>query len=169
MVYEVGCRHLLPWQALNYVRQRKSLDDGDYGRQRHQQQFIKAVAKAALSQGLTDPRKLDKVLTAAGKALTVDYQNGSLAEWVFLAKGLPLENMIMLEANGGKYASVDCPDGSSCQQLTPDSLKMYQAVKNDTLPAFIQAHPDWIAEQSGTPLVVGPSGGPSVPPSTPAR
>ncbi len=171
MVYKVGCRDLLPWQALDYVRQRKSLDDGDYGRQRHQQQFIKAIAKAALSQGLTDPIKLNRVLTAAGKALTVDLGSGDLTDWVFLVKGLPIENMIMLAANGGKYASVTCPDGSSCQVLNKDSLDMFAAVKGDTLPAFIRAHPTWVAEQSGT--VAGPSGAPSASPSgkpsTPAK
>jgi len=46
MVYNPGeCRRFQGWEALDYVRQRKSLVDGDYGRQRHQQQFIKALAK----------------------------------------------------------------------------------------------------------------------------
>jgi len=44
-VYNQGCRHLQPWEALDYVRQRENLPLGDYDRQRHQQQFMDAVFK----------------------------------------------------------------------------------------------------------------------------
>ncbi len=46
-VYPKGKQHLKGWQALDYVRQRyaeNGVPDGDYGRQRHQQQFVKAMA-----------------------------------------------------------------------------------------------------------------------------
>jgi LCP family protein required for cell wall assembly len=145
MVYEQGCRHLLPWQALDFVRQRHSLSSGDYGRQRHQQQFLKAVAKAAMNQGLTDPIKLDRVLTATGKALTVDPGRASLTDWIFTLKGLGADGLTLLNTNGGSFAAVECPDGSSCQMLTPDSEQMFAAAKNDTLPAFIQQHPTWVS------------------------
>src|SRR6185437_14787740 len=62
-VYEPGCQHLAAWQALDYVRQRELIPDGDYGRQRHQQQFLQAVLKEATGAGvLTSPVKLDRVL-----------------------------------------------------------------------------------------------------------
>jgi polyisoprenyl-teichoic acid--peptidoglycan teichoic acid transferase len=145
MVYKKGCQHLKPWQALDFVRQRHSLATGDYGRQRHQQQFIKAVAKAAMSQGLTDPVKLNQVMTAAGKALTVDPGTASLTDWIFVLKGLGIANMTMLKTNGGAFAPMTCPNGESCEVLTPDSLAMFTAAKNDALPAFISKHPTWVA------------------------
>jgi LCP family protein required for cell wall assembly len=154
MVYLPGCRHLLPWQALDYVRQRHSVAGGDYGRQRHQQQFIKAIAKEAMSQGLTDPLKLNKVIGAAGKALTVDRGAApSLTDWIFALKGININNLNVMLTNGGKYASLTCPDGSSCQQLTADSLKMFDAAKSDTLPQFIATHPTWVdaGQPAGTP------------------
>ena len=68
--YKVGTYHLQGWEALDYVRQRYGLPRSDYDRQRHQQQFIKAMAKQALSKDvITNPAKLDKVLKAAGSAL----------------------------------------------------------------------------------------------------
>src|SRR5207245_2014286 len=70
-VYLPGCRHLEPWQALDYVRQRH-LRDGDYDRQRHQQQFLKALAKKAMSSGMSDPIGLDRVLVSVAHTLTVD-------------------------------------------------------------------------------------------------
>src|SRR5205823_5729871 len=73
-VYEVGCRHMAPWQALDYARQRKSIPDGDYGRQRHQQQLLKAIFDEARHQGVaTSPRKLDAMIRAVGSSLTVDF------------------------------------------------------------------------------------------------
>ncbi len=154
MVYLPGCQHLQPWQALDFVRQRHSVAGGDYGRQRHQQQFIKAIAKEAFSQGLTDPLKLNRVIGAAGKALTVDRGAAkSLTDWIFALKGISLDNLNVMLTNGGTYASIDCPDGSSCQQLTADSVKMFQAAKDDTMPAFVAAHPTWLdaGQPVGTP------------------
>ena len=143
-VYPKGCQRLKPWQALDFVRQRHS-DNGDYDRQRHQQQFLKAVAKAATSQGLTNPARLDRVMTTAGKTLTVDAGAASLTDWIFVLKGIGAEHMTLLNTNGGAYASLKCPDGSSCQKLTPDSELMFAAAMNDTLPAFIRQHPTWVA------------------------
>jgi len=158
MVYEVACRKLVPWQALDYVRQRKSIPDGDYGRQRHQQQFIKAVAKDALTQGLTDPVKLNKLLGAAGQALTVDRGAGSLTDWLFVLKSFKVDEMTMLLTNGGQYASVTCPDGSSCQVLNNDSKAMFTAALNDGLPAFISAHPKFVGADGAPTGATPPTG-----------
>jgi polyisoprenyl-teichoic acid--peptidoglycan teichoic acid transferase len=162
MVYHVGYQHLAPWQALDYVRQREFLKNGDYDRQRHQQQFIKAVANQAISKGLTDPTKLGRLLDAAGEALTVDRHGIDLKDWIFTFKNLPVNDMTMLRTNGGDYASLDCPDGSSCQVLTPESLRMFEAAKNDTLTDFVKAHPTWIAgddaiQASATPTRTPPA------------
>ena len=107
--------------------------------------WLTAVAKAAMNQGLTDPAKLDRVMTAAGKALTVDPGAASLTDWLFALKGLGVDKMTMLNTNGGAYASLPCPDGSSCQQLTPESQQMFAAAKNEKLPDFIRQHPTWVA------------------------
>jgi LCP family protein required for cell wall assembly len=143
-VYLPGCRHLEPWQALDYVRQRH-LKNGDYDRQRHQQQFLKALARKAMGSGLSNPVGLDKVLVAAGHTLTVDRGAASLTDWLFLLKGLGTDRITMVRTNGGTYDSTKCPDGSSCEQLTPDSLAMFAAAKADSLPQFLAAHQNWIA------------------------
>jgi LCP family protein required for cell wall assembly len=163
MVYHVGCQDLLPWQALDYVRQREFLPDSDYGRQRHQQQFIKAVAKASLSKGLTDPTKLGTLLDAAGQALTVDLHGVALKDWVFTFKGLPIDKMVMLRTNGGNFVNLQCPDGSSCQQLNAESLKMFEAAKNDTLDGFVTTHPTWIAGDNTIQAPATASGTPTAP------
>src|SRR5690606_20057277 len=73
--YEEGCQHLEGWEALDYARQRKTLEsgEGDYGRQRHQQQLLKAMADRATSGDvLADLGTLDRLILAAGDALIID-------------------------------------------------------------------------------------------------
>jgi anionic cell wall polymer biosynthesis LytR-Cps2A-Psr (LCP) family protein len=145
-VYDVGCRDFSDWQALDYVRQRELLPDGDYGRQRHQQQLLKAILKTAVSQGLNSPTKLPGLLTAIGKAMTVFQEGISLEDWAFGMKDVNPDNIVTLRTNDGKFDPVRAPAGvGSAEGLTADSLAMFQAAKTDTLDAFVVAHPGWIA------------------------
>jgi len=146
-VYEPGCRHLEPWQALDYVRQRHT-KYGDYDRQRHQQQFVKAIVKEALGKGLSSPAALDKVLTATGHSLTVDPGAASLTDWLLMARHIGSDGLTMLKTNGGGYASVKCPNGASCENLTAQSKEMFDAARTDSLDAFIAAHPTWVARDN---------------------
>jgi LCP family protein required for cell wall assembly len=71
--FKKGTSHLDGASALDYVRQRYQFADGDFGRMRHQQQFMKAVLDAAASGGtLSNPAKLNAFLKATAKAVTVD-------------------------------------------------------------------------------------------------
>ena len=64
-------------QALAFVRQRHGLPDGDLDRIRRQQQFIGAVFNKITSSGvLTDPVALERLISAAAGALTLDTNTG---------------------------------------------------------------------------------------------
>jgi anionic cell wall polymer biosynthesis LytR-Cps2A-Psr (LCP) family protein len=146
--YRIGNHCFTPAEALDYARQRDLLskNDGDYGRQRHQQQLLRAIMKTAVSQGLDSPTKLPSLLTAVGKAMTVFLQGVSLEDWAFGMKGLNPDSIITLKTNNGQFVNVKAPPGvGSSQGLSPDSIKMFQAAKNDTMAAFAAAHPTWIA------------------------
>ncbi|SCL41470.1 cell envelope-related function transcriptional attenuator common domain-containing protein [Micromonospora pallida] len=105
-VYEKGTHQLKGWQALDYVRQRypkNGVPDGDYGRQRHQQQFVKAMASQAFSADVvTNPIKLDRVLRAAGQSLVFSGRGNSIADFAFSLKGLRPDaiQMVKLPAEG---------------------------------------------------------------------
>jgi LCP family protein required for cell wall assembly len=147
-VYNVGCRHLQPWEALDYVRQRENLPNGDYDRQRHQQQFLFAVFKQLLSKGtLTDVSKFGALRDAAGQLLTLDLGGTSLIDWIFSFKNIRASDITLVKTNGGTYASQDI-DGKSYQILTPTSLDLLKAVRDDALFDFLAKHPDWIAKAS---------------------
>ncbi|MGI5243006.1 LCP family protein [Dactylosporangium sp. CA-139066] len=147
-VYQPGCQHLADWQALDYVRQRELLPDGDYGRQRHQQQFLKAVLKQATGSGmLTNPVKLDRVLRAAGQAMTVDNGGISIPDWLFALRDIRSGAVTMLKTNGGTFNS-ELIDGKDTEILSDTSLKLFSAIRDDNVPAFVAAHPDWVSPDS---------------------
>ncbi|GIH20215.1 hypothetical protein Raf01_83870 [Rugosimonospora africana] len=147
-VYNPGCQHLSAWQALDFTRQRDLLanGDGDYGRQRHQQQFIKAVFKEVLSTGtITNPAKFSKVLDAIGKAMTVDTGGISIEDWIYAMRGVTDAGITTIKTNDGQYDSITVPGIGSCEQLSDTSLQLLQSVKGDTVGQFLTAYPDWIS------------------------
>jgi polyisoprenyl-teichoic acid--peptidoglycan teichoic acid transferase len=150
VVYKKGCRHLESWEALDYVRQRDILanNDGDYGRQRHQQQFLKAVFKEVASAGvLTDIPKLNKVLKAIGGAMTLDDGNIPVEDWVYAMRGMAAGNLVTIRTNGGQF-STQIINGTSYQTLTPDSMTLLHAVKDDDVDTFIAGHQNWVSADS---------------------
>jgi LCP family protein required for cell wall assembly len=151
--YTIGNHCFTPVEALDYARQRDLLSkgDGDYGRQRHQQQLLKAIMKTAASKGLNSPTKLPGLLSAIGKAMVVDGGGVSLEDWVLSMSTIKPDDMITLKTNAdsGGFRTVpkdQTPPGvGSSQYLDDESLKMFAAAKNDTLGQFVLTHPTWLA------------------------
>jgi LCP family protein required for cell wall assembly len=152
MTYHPGCQYMEPWKALDYVRQRDLLanGDGDYGRQRHQQQFVKAMAKKAMKTGVvTNPLKLRALMKAVGKVLTFDGGGVSVDDWVFTLKGLDPNNVVMIKTNAGKFNPRTLPNGQSVEELNPTSMELFQAVRQDKVGEFAGGHPDWVSRDAG--------------------
>jgi LCP family protein required for cell wall assembly len=140
-VYHVGYQHLEPWQALDYVRQRETLPNSDYDRERHQQQFIKAIIKQATSrQVLTNPVKLAEVLSVIGKAMTVDRGGIALEDWVYAMRNISADGVVALKTNNGTFHTAR--NGS--EQLDPATLGLLAAVGSDTVQEYVTAHPELI-------------------------
>jgi len=140
--YKKGTYHLEGWEALDYVRQRYGLPRSDYDRQRHQQQFIKAMASQALSKDVvTSPVKLDKVLKAAGDALVFDGNGHSVVDWGLALKSLRADDMTLVKLPGrslitnGKYLG---------EGLDPSATDFFASVQNDTISSFLINHPDFL-------------------------
>jgi LCP family protein required for cell wall assembly len=142
--HEVGCKNMAGWEALDYSRQRYGLRNGDYDRQRHQQQLIKAIAKKAASSGmLTNPTKVTSLIKAAGKAFVLDTGGVPVADFIFGLKGVAAKDMVLLRTNNGTFAG----NGAGRETITPESQQMFTAVKHDRLADFIVSHPDVIASE----------------------
>jgi LCP family protein required for cell wall assembly len=146
-VYDVGCRHLAAWEALDFVRQREWIPDGDYGRQRHQQQFIKAVVKGILSSKvLSDPGKLGKVLDVVGKAMTVDGGGIPLEDWIFAMRGISTSSIMTIKTNAGQFQNTYFPGYGEAESLNETSLQLLDAVRTDTVDDFVLNHTDWVSQ-----------------------
>lgn len=140
-VFEVGCQHLTAAQALDYVRQRKTLPNGDYDRQRHQQQFLKAVFQEAIDQGIvTNPLKLDMFLRRVGDALTVDTNGTSLVSLVLTLHGIRPSSVV-----GIRLPSHPAMIGGVSFVLPDDGAEsLYHAIAEDTLDAWTAEHTTWV-------------------------
>ncbi|MDR6323713.1 LCP family protein [Actinoplanes couchii] len=145
-VYPMGTYHLEAWEALDYVRQRYGLPNGDYDRQRHQQQFVKALAKQAMSRDVvTDPAKLLKVMEAAGGSLTFSGGGYSVLDWAFALKGLNVDDTITVKLPGvGKFS------GSRYlgEELDPSTKEFFQSVREDKVAGFLLDHPEYVNLES---------------------
>jgi LCP family protein required for cell wall assembly len=144
-VYNVGCQHFEGWDALDYVRQRELIPDGDYGRERHQQQFLKAVAKKLTSIGvLSNPLRVDSVLRAAADTVTFDGGGYSVTDWLFNLKSITPSSMILLKTNAGQF-NTQMIGGQAFEILEDTSMQLLRAARDDTVNQFVLAHPDWVA------------------------
>jgi LCP family protein required for cell wall assembly len=145
--YKKGPHCFTPTEALDFVRQRDLLANGDYdyGRQRHQQQFLKAVLQDVVDKGLSSPTKLPGLLTAVGKTMTVDTGGIPLEDWAFAMRGINPKDLITIKTNNGKFNSRSIPGVGSAEVLSDTSLELLRDARNDRVGAFITAHPDWVA------------------------
>jgi LCP family protein required for cell wall assembly len=137
-VYKPGVHHLVGWQAIDYARQRYGLPDGDYDRQRHQRQLVKALLDKAMDQGLTqDQTKLQGVIDALGETLV--YVGGRQPlEYAYALRDLTPANITLVGLPGSGVGS-----GSSYlgEQLTAEGKGFLKAVASDQISQYLVKHP----------------------------
>jgi LCP family protein required for cell wall assembly len=144
VVHKVGCRSMEGWEALDFARQRYGLKNGDYDRQRHQQQLIKAMAKKAANGGvLSNPIKAAGLVKSAGKALVVDTGNVALADFVLGLKDVAANDMVLLRTNNGTFSG----NGNGREKFDDVTLAMFEAVKQDRVAEFVLDNPTVVAKE----------------------
>ena len=143
--YPVGCYDMQPWEALDYSRQRYGLSDGDYGRQRHQQQLLKAIVRQAMKPDVfTNLSTINKLREAAGDLLTLDLGDFGVEDWVFTLSSLRADDIVMIKTNGGKFNS-ELVDGTYYEYLSDETMELLRHVQAGTVFDFLVRHPDWVA------------------------
>jgi LCP family protein required for cell wall assembly len=145
--FRKGCRRMAPWEALEYSRLRHS-SNGDYDRQRHQQQLLRAMAKRAASKGiLTNPSAIADILAAAGSSLKMDTHGVPVEDFVFGMKNLAGSDLVALKTNGGTFAATSDGKGES---VTSATKELFDAARTDQLGTFVMDHPSFLISD-GTP------------------
>ena len=138
--YLPGTRKLVGWQAIDYARQRYTAG-GDYTRQRHQRQLVKALLTQAEAAGLaTDQGGLQSVLKALGDTLVFSgartpieyaYALRDLAPGKLTMVGLPGDSV----SSGGDYLG---------EQLSSTGRGFLRAVAAGDPAAYLAKHPELV-------------------------
>jgi len=143
--FRKGCRDMQPWEALEFSRLRHSTN-GDYDRQRHQQQLLRAMAKKATSAGImTSPAKVSKILSAAGSSLKMDTHGVPINDFVFGLKNLAAADLIPIKTNGGTFATSGSGEGA-----TDVTKGLFRAASADSLGEFLVTHPELIIDDGAS-------------------
>ncbi|HEY0807852.1 MAG TPA: LCP family protein [Pseudonocardiaceae bacterium] len=115
--FQAGQQTIAGAQALAFVRQRHGLPNGDLDRVKRQQVFMASMAHTVLSAGvLTDKTKLDNLITAIQKSITLDQgwdvlsfaqqlQGMSAGQIQFVT--IPIVNITYLTPSDGDAVEVD--------------------------------------------------------------
>jgi LCP family protein required for cell wall assembly len=140
-VFEPGCRTMTGAQTLDYLRQRYGVTDGDFGRQQHQQEFLKALFQQARQAGvLANPLKLDALLQSVGQSLTVDTGATSLTDLIFALRGLRPDDLTGIRLP----FTLDTVGDQSIVREGADVQGLYRALRTDDLSAWATDNPQWV-------------------------
>jgi LCP family protein required for cell wall assembly len=130
--------------ALAFVRERENLPKGDLDRTLRQRAFLKALAlKLVTPEVLANPAKLLDIITMVSKFVTPDGQMTSDVIYALVASMTGI-------TSGDQIHLVQCPIGSfenipgvGDVELvdTAGTAALGKALQNDTMPAFVAAHP----------------------------
>lgn len=138
-VWEAGCHDMGPDETEDFVRQRKSVPGGDFGRIHDQQLVVKALADKITNEGLlTNPLQLDRLISTAAESVTVD-QSTNLRDLVFALKDIRPANLTF--ATVPTKGTMNTFAGSSVQLDVPACQVLFQAVIDDKAAEWLAAHP----------------------------
>jgi anionic cell wall polymer biosynthesis LytR-Cps2A-Psr (LCP) family protein len=137
-VYSKGFQHMSGDEALQFVRERKQLSEGDISRGRREQAFIKALLLKSLSKDvLLNPVRLAEVIDAGTKNLTVDngFSMGEMRSEALSMRNLRGRDVSFVTAPFTGFgtspvgASIDLVDDQGMQALG-------EALQNDDLAHY---------------------------------
>ncbi|MEV7228504.1 LCP family protein [Polymorphospora sp. 2-325] len=140
-LFTTGCQQMDGARALDYVRQRYDLPNGDYDRQRHQQQLLKAILQKVDLGGLvTQPVKLDQLIRAVGASFTVDTGGVPVEDLAFALRGLRPETLlgVQMPAHAQDVA------GSSYSMLDPAADSLFGALRQAGMRDWTTRNPNWV-------------------------
>ncbi|AEV86083.1 transcriptional regulator [Actinoplanes sp. SE50] len=134
--------HFQGWEALDYCRQRYGLPHSDYDRQRHQRQFVQALAKKMKRRILTDPAALPRLTATVGSSLTFIGNGHPIADWAAALGSLRTRDMTGIGLPGYPLFENGAYQG---EQLPPTVTPFFAAVQRDRIAAFLRTHPGLVS------------------------
>ena len=127
-VFPAGHQTLSGVQALQFVRQRHGLDNGDIDRERRQQAFLASAVHQLLSVGtLTSPSKLNAIIAAVQNSIVLD-QDWNLLQFAQQVQGISGGN-ITFETIPIVNITYWTPGDGDAVEVSPTQVKQFVAAK----------------------------------------
>lgn len=148
-VWEPGTHSLEGQEALDYVRERKTLANGDFDRIKRQQNFMRATMGKLLSNGTaSNPLKLTNALQSITAHLTVDeaFSNGKMRDLGLSLRGLRTNDLTFITIPTECCRTIS--GQSTVTVLEGKTKELFGAVLADELDSFVKDHE---ADLLGTP------------------
>jgi len=131
-------------EALQYVRTRYGLINGDFDRIARQQNFLRALMKKMLSKGtMSNPVKLTKTLSALTAHLTVDeeWKPGDMRALALSMRGITSNNVTFMTLPVAG-TSTDPTYGSVVNINEAQAGELFTALKEDSIDDYLTKYPD---------------------------
>ncbi|GLZ81777.1 hypothetical protein Afil01_65840 [Actinorhabdospora filicis] len=144
--FKKGCETYGPVDALDIVRQR-NYPDGDFQRQRTQQQFVKSLLKRAEDEGyLSDFGKITALIDKVGATLTVQCPTGMLpTDVAYTLRGIKPGAMTTVRVPAYPTWMGD----ASVLMAEPGAKDLWAALRADDMAEFLGTHPELINKDPG--------------------
>ena len=140
--WNAGTEELEGRRALQYVRMRYGLEEGDFDRIKRQQNFLRSFMKKMLSNGTTsNPLKVTNSVEAIVKYLTVDsdFDNSEIQSLALSLRSLDEKDVTFVTVPKAGYGTT--PDGQSVVLHDEQQTKaLFRAVENDKIGAYIRKY-----------------------------
>lgn len=140
-IYPAGCQEMNGAEALDFARQRYGLPEGDFDRQRHQQQILRALLdRISETKLLTDPLKADQIIREVGAALILD------------TNGVPTEDLVvgLRRLRPDSLSGVRLPSrsetvgGTSYTLLEGAAVDLFRSVREAEVGEWVKANSKWV-------------------------
>jgi len=139
--FNPGCQQMDGARALDFARQRYDLPGGDYDRQRHQQQLLKAILdKISTDNLLTNPVRLDQVLRAIGSSITMDTNGIAVEDLIFGLRGMRSDALTGIRVP----AYSEMLDGTSFELLDEGAEELFRSLGGPRVDDWVSTNPRWI-------------------------
>jgi LCP family protein required for cell wall assembly len=143
-VYRPGNQHMVGWQALDYARQRYTAG-GDYARQRHQQQLIRAMLRKADSGNVvTDVVRLGRILGTLGNNVIFDGRGRSAIDFAYALRKLTPATLTLISLPGSGIGSGGAYRGEA---LKPVGRQFITELRKGRAGAFLRANPSLVVRR----------------------
>ena len=142
VTWQKGWDELEGQEALQYVRTRHGLTNGDFDRIARQQNFLRSMMQTLLSDGvMRSPTSLTGALKAITSNLTVDesWSTGDIRDLALSLRDIEAENVTFVTAPLGSYDTTS--SGQSIVRLDPTKSKeLWRALGDGALNDYVATH-----------------------------